>query len=74
MNPSNVALHKLSLLEGGLLVLNVGNMQAIQSGFYLLHDKFFEIISNIFDQITRHGSFKHKTVLKMLTVKKERAC
>jgi hypothetical protein len=35
----------------GLWVLNVGNMQSIQSGFYLLLDKVFEIIRNISGQL-----------------------
>jgi hypothetical protein len=47
-------------------------MQAIQSGFYSSHDKFFEIISNIFGPPTLHGSIKHKTVVKLLTVKEIR--
>ena len=55
-------LHTLFLRSlRGLWVLNVGNMQAIQSGFYLLHDKFFEIISNIFGQPTLHGSITQKS-------------
>jgi hypothetical protein len=45
----------------GLWVLNVENMQAIQSGFYLLHDKLFEIISNIFCP-PLCGSIEHKSV------------
>jgi hypothetical protein len=55
-------------------VLNVGNMQAIQSGFYLSHDKFFEIISNIFGPPTLHSLIEHKTVRKLLTVEKCGAC
>jgi hypothetical protein len=55
-------------------VLNVGNMQAIQSGFYLSHGKFFEIIRNIFGPPTLYGLIKHKTVRKLLTVKKCGAC
>jgi hypothetical protein len=55
-------------------VLNVGNMQAIQSGFYLSHDKVFEIIRNIFGQPTLCGSIDHKPVLKLFTVKKCGAC
>jgi hypothetical protein len=35
-------------------VLNILNMQAIKRGFYSLHNKFFEIISNIFGPPTRH--------------------
>ena len=58
----------------GLWVLNVGNMQAIQSGFYLSHDKFFEIISNIFGPPTLYGLIEHKTVRKLLTVEKCGAC
>jgi hypothetical protein len=46
-----------------LWVLNIGNMQAIQKGFYLSHDKFFEINSNIFGQPTLYGLIEHKTVL-----------
>ena len=55
-------------------MLNVKIMQAIQSGFYLLHDKVFEIITNIFGQPTLHGSIEHITVLKLLTVKKCGPC
>ena len=58
----------------GLWVLNVGNMQAIQSGFYLSHDKFYEIISNIFGPPTLYGLIEHKTVRKLLTVEKCGAC
>jgi hypothetical protein len=56
--------------QGGLWVLNVCNIyiQAIQSDFYLLHDKFFEIISKIFGPPTVNGSIEHKTVVKLLTV------
>jgi hypothetical protein len=52
----------------GLWVLNVWNMQAIQSGFYSLHDKCFEIISNIFGPPTLDSLIEHKTVVKLLTV------
>ena len=55
-------------------MLNVGNMQAIQSDFYLLHGKFFEIISNIFGPPTLYGLIQHKTVRKFLTVEKCGAC
>jgi hypothetical protein len=55
-------------------VLNVGNMQAIQSGLYLLHDKSFEIISNIFGPPTLYGLIEHKTIRKLLNVEKCGAC
>jgi hypothetical protein len=45
-------------------------MQAIQSGFYLLHDKFFEIISKIFGPSTLQRSIEHKTVVEFLTANK----
>jgi hypothetical protein len=45
--------------------LNVGNMQAILSGFYLLHEKFFEIISTIFGHPTLQSSIKRKIVLEL---------
>jgi hypothetical protein len=57
-----------------LWVRNVGNMQAIQSGLYLLRDKFFEIISNIFGPPTLYGFIQHEKVRKFLTVDKCRAC
>jgi hypothetical protein len=44
-------------------MLNEGNMQAIRSVIYLIHDKFSEINRNIFGQPTLHGSKEHKTVL-----------
>jgi hypothetical protein len=47
-------------------------MQAIQSVFYSSHDKFFEMISNIFGPPTLHGSIEHNTVVKLLTVKEIR--
>jgi hypothetical protein len=49
-------------------------MQAIESGFYLLRDKFFEIISNIFGQPTLYDLIQPKTVRKFLTVEKCGAC
>ena len=49
-------------------------MQAIQSGFYSLHDKLFEIIIEIFGHPTFHGSIEHKTVLELFTIKKSGAC
>ena len=55
-------------------MLNVGNIQVIQRGFYLLHVIFFEIISNIFGQPTLHGSIEHERVVELLTVKKCGAC
>ena len=58
----------------GLWVLNVGNMQAIQSGFYLSHDNCFEIISNIFGPPNLYGLIEEKTVRKLLTVEKCGAC
>ena len=51
----------------GLWVLNVKNMQVIQSGFYSSHDKFFEIISNIFGSPTHHGLIEDKREVKLLT-------
>jgi hypothetical protein len=67
--------HSIEGVVGGKLPLViVGNMQAIQSGFYLSHDKFSEIISNVFGHPTLHGSIEHETVLKLSTVKKCRAC
>jgi hypothetical protein len=48
--------------------------QHILSGFYLLRDKFFEIISNIFGPPTLYGLIQHKTVSKFLTVEKCGAC
>jgi hypothetical protein len=51
----------------GLWVLSAGNMQAIKIGFYLLHDKFFEIISNIFGSPTHHGLIEDKREVKLLT-------
>jgi hypothetical protein len=54
--------------KGGLWVLNVGNIQAIQSNFYLPHDKFSEIISKIFGPPTLNGLIEHKTVRKLLSV------
>ena len=53
----------------GLWVLNVGNMQAIQCGFYHM-----TIISNIFGPPTLYGLIEHKTVRKLLTVEKCGAC
>ena len=38
------------------------NIQALQSGVYSFHNKFFEIIRNIFGPSTLHGSIEHKTV------------
>jgi hypothetical protein len=46
-------------------VLNVGIMEAILSGFYLSHDKFFEIIRNIFGQPTLNGFIEIVDCLEM---------
>ena len=51
-------------------MLNVINMQATQSGYYLLHDTFYRIINNIFGEPTLNGSIEYKIVLKLLTVNK----
>jgi hypothetical protein len=53
----------------GLWVLNVRNLQEIQSGYYLLHNTFSEYLT-IFDEPTLHSSIDQKTVLKLLAVKK----
>jgi hypothetical protein len=55
-------------LKVGLWVLNVGNIKAIQSNFYLSHDRFFEIISKIFGPPTLNGLIEHKIVRKLLIV------
>jgi hypothetical protein len=51
-----------------LWVLNVENMQAIQSGFYLSHDKVCGMIRNIFGQPTLRGSIGQKTILQGVLV------
>ena len=50
----------LSSRVKGLWVLNSGNMQEIQKGFYSLHDKIFGIISNMFGQPSLYGSIEQK--------------
>ena len=52
-------------LKVGLWVLNVGNIKAIQSNFYLSHDRFSEIISKIFGPPTLNDLIEHTTVRKL---------
>ena len=41
-------------------VLNFGSMQTIQSYFYLLHDEYFEIVSNISGPPTLNSLIEQK--------------
>ena len=51
-----------------------GIYAAFQSGFYLLHGKFSEIISNIFGKNTFYCSIEHITVFQLCTVENCGAC